>query len=114
MPSNTSSISDRARNGNGAAEGDAQDGMFDKEVDDRALERLLDKRAELNQAKLDAARAYKEKDDQVKARLSEFSLAEGEVARVGKWRVENKVQPGGHRSFDVGRSTRLDIKLFVD
>lgn len=102
------SVEQRARSG---AEVDPQEGLFDQTIDDTNLETLLDQRATARQKKLDAAKAFKEKDDLVKARLSEFELAVGEVARVGKYRIEVKRTEGGHREFDVGAGSRLQIKL---
>jgi hypothetical protein len=113
MPPSTtgSSISERARNGT-AAGVDAQDGLFDKEITDTGLESLLDERETKKTAKARAVKAFKEKDDLVKARLGEFELADGEVARVGKYRIENKPRRGGHRSFDVSAGNTLSITLF--
>lgn len=107
-----SSISDRARTNGAAASADYQQGLFDREVEDRGLERLLDKRAELQHELGEAKKEFKKKDDQVKARLSEFNLEAGEVARVGKYRIEIKPLAGGHREFDVAPSTRTNISLF--
>lgn len=105
-----SSVADRARGHLSAVDG--QQGMFDREFDDTNLEALLDQREEKKAKRLAAQKAFKEKDDLVKARLSEFELADGEVARVGKYRIENKVTAPGHREFDVGGGNRLNIKLF--
>lgn len=105
----TSSIADRAQNG---AAVDAQDGLFDKEVDDGALEAALDTREKAKAKRAAAQKTFKEEDDKVKARLSEFELADGEVARVGKYRIEKKAIAGRAVSFETGPSTRLHISLF--
>lgn len=112
MPPSTtgSSISDRARNGNGAA-ADAQEGMFDKQIDDASLEELIDQREALAEKARTANSKLKDKAVLVKARLAEFELAVGEVARVGKYRIENKRRAGGHREFDVAPSEQLSISL---
>lgn len=104
------SVADRARGHLSAVDG--QQGMFDRELDAQGLEALMDQREDKKAKKLSAAKAFKEKDDLVKARLAEFNLAVGEVARVGKYRVEVKATPGGHREFDVGAGERINIKLF--
>lgn len=111
MPNgNGSSISDRARGHRSAV--DPQDGLFDQDINDDALERLLDEREDRKGKRLEANRKFKEKDDLVKARLEEFSLGEGEVARVGKYRIEKRTSRGGHREFDVAPGARLNITLF--
>lgn len=105
-----SSVRDRARGHLSSV--DAQEGMFDRTIDDTGLEALLDQREDVKAKKLDANRKFKEKDDLVKARLGEFELADGEVARIGKYRIEKKQRAGGHREFDVAPGTRLNITLF--
>lgn len=107
-----SSVSQRARGHLSSVDG--QTGMFDREIADQggSLEQLLDERETLKKKKSDATKKFKEKNDLVKARLGEFNLTVGEVARVGKYRIEVTRAEGGHRSFDVGDSERLNIKLF--
>lgn len=104
-----SSVSNRARH---LSSVDPQDGLFDQEYDDGALEALLDEREALNSTRLAAVADFKEKDDAVKAKIAEFDLADGEVARVGKYRIEKRRREGGHRDFDVAPGSRLTIKLF--
>lgn len=104
-----SSIAERARNG---AAADPQDGLFDKEFDDTNLEELLDKREQKKAKRAAANAAFKEEDDKVKARLSEFELADGEVARVGKYRIEKKATAARAVSFETSPSSRLNISLF--
>lgn len=106
---NVSSIADRARN---APAVDPQDGLFDKEFDDTNLEQLLDKREAAKDKRAKATKAFKDEDDKVKARLSEFELADGEVARVGKYRIAKKATPGRAVSFETSPSSRLSISLF--
>lgn len=112
MPPSTtgSSISDRARNGTSATE-DPQDGLFDKLIEDASLEELIDQREALREKAATAKSKFNDKDVLVKARLGEFELAVGEVARVGKYRIANKRTAGGHREFDVAPSSRLTIGL---
>lgn len=109
--SNVSSIADRARAG-AAAAADPQDGLFDKQFDDSNLESLLDKREERKAERKAANKAFKTEDDKVKARLEEFNLADGEVARVGKYRIEKRATQGRSVSFDTSPSSRLNISLF--
>lgn len=97
-----------------APAGDPQMGMDERIVDDASLEALLDKREELKLARKEAQAAFKEKDDAVKARIAEFDLGDGEVARCGKYRVERKVVKPRSVSFETSGSSRYAIKLFED
>lgn len=98
--------------GNDVPAGDPQDGIFDKQINDDSLETLLDKREDLKTERKAAQAAFKEKDDAVKARIAEFELADGEVARVGKYRIEKKATASRSVSFETSPSSRLTIKLF--
>jgi hypothetical protein len=92
--------------------GDPQGGLMDRDIEDDALEALLDRREDRKAEKSAATAAFKEVDDAVKARIGEFELADGEVARVGKYRIEKKATQGRSVSFDTAPSSRLQIKLF--
>lgn len=94
--------------------GDPQDGLFDRTVDDSNLEALLDQREDLKRARKEAQAAFKETDDAVKARIAEFDLPDGEVARCGKYRIEKKATKPRSVAFETEGSSRLDIKLFED
>jgi hypothetical protein len=107
-PGNGSSISDRART---TASADDQMEIGEKQIDNADLATLLDERGRLNDERLAAIRAFDEKDRQAKARLSEYELAVGEVARVGRWKVKKQRRAGGDREFTVAPSEPLRIDL---
>lgn len=111
MPPSTTgqSITERAQNG---AVVDPQEGLFDHEIADEALEALLDKREDAKAKRGRAQKAFKDEDDKVRARLSEFELGDGEVARVGKYRIAKRALPGRSVSFETSPSSRLYISLF--
>lgn len=110
-PGNASSISERART---SASADDQIEFNEKQIDNPDLATLLDERGELNEARLAAIRAFEEKDRQAKARISEYELAVGEVARVGRWKVKKQRRAGGDREFTVAPSEPLQIRLHDD
>jgi hypothetical protein len=103
---NGQSIASRA-----AASPDDQIEMNEKAIDNPQLAALLEERHELNAERLAAVRAFKEKDDVVKARLSEFELAVGEVARCGRFKIKKTRRAGGDREFTVSPSDQLKIAL---
>jgi len=105
---NGSSISDRART---SASADDQIEFNEKQIDNADLAALLDERGVLNEARLKAIRDFEEKDRQAKARISEYELAVGEVARVGRWKIKKQRRAGGDREFTVAPSEPLRISL---
>jgi len=105
---NGQSISERARTTTSA---DDQMEINEKQIDNADLAALLDERGSLNEARLAAIREFDEKDRQCKARISEYELAVGEVARVGRWKIKKQRRAGGDREFTVAPSEPLQIKL---
>ena len=105
-PGNGSSISDRAR-----TTADDQIEFNEKEIDNPGLAALLEERLTLNEARLKAIREFEEKDRQAKARISEFELAVGEVARCGRFKIVKQRRAGGDREFTVAPSEPLRISL---
>jgi hypothetical protein len=113
MPTNGngSSISERARN---TPRADAQMEIDEKQIDDANLEAALEERETLRVAKLEAQREFKDKDDNVRDRLAEFSLAVGEVARVGRFKIKKVQRQPVDVSFSTAPQPRLDIKADVE
>ena len=105
---NGSSISDRART---SASADDQIEFNEKQIDNPGLAALLEERLTLNEARLKAIREFEEKDRQAKARISEFELAVGEVARCGRFKIVKQRRAGGDREFTVAPSEPLRISL---
>lgn len=110
-PGNGSSIRDRART---AARPDDQIEMNEKQLDNADLAALLEERYRLNERRLKAIRDFEEKDRQAKARISEYELAVGEVARCGRFKIKKQRRAGGDREFTVAPSEPLQIKLLDD
>jgi hypothetical protein len=106
--SNVRSIADRART---TASADDQMEIDEKQLDNPDLAALLDRRGELNEGRLAAIREFDEVDRQAKARISEYELAVGEVARCGRWKIRKQRRAGGEREFTVAPSEPLQIKL---
>lgn len=75
-----------------------------------ALEDALEKREQKKIVKRKVNKEFRDADNIVKGLIEPFQLAEGEVARVGRYRIEKRTVPGGARSFETSDSTRLIIK----
>ena len=88
--------------------------MDEKVIDSTPLESALEARESKKKSKQAASKQFKEADDIVKGLVSEFELADGEVARVGAFRIEQRATPGGSRAFDVNPGSRLLISRDKD
>ena len=73
------------------------------------LEAALERREQKKAAKRAVNKEYREADEAAKGLLAPFELGEGEIARVGRFRIEKRTVPGGQRSFETSDSTRLLI-----
>lgn len=93
---------------------DPQDGLFDKVWEDENLEAALEGREETREAKLAATKAHKVKDDAVKALLDGYSLAVGEVARIGRFRIKKTKTEGNEVSFTTEPREQLRIGVEKD
>jgi hypothetical protein len=103
---NGSSISERA-----AAGPDQQDGLFDKQLDDSTLEAALEERERIKENRREVNAEYKIADEAAKYELARFHLEVGEVARVGRFRIERKATPPRDVSFSTEPGDQLDIKV---
>ena len=74
-----------------------------------ALEAALEKREQKKVVKRKVNKEFREADEAVKGLLDPFELGEGEVARVGRFRIEKRTVPGGQRAFETSDSTRILI-----
>jgi uncharacterized protein YbjQ (UPF0145 family) len=84
-------------------------GMFDRVIEDDALERLLEEREEKRVARLDANGEYNDADGKVKARLSEEDISAGDVLRCGRFRIKMTHTEGTAVAFETSGSDRLFI-----
>lgn len=91
---------------------DPQDGLFDVTWEDSDLEAILEAREETRAEKLSAAKAHKIKDDEAKALLEKYTLAVGEVARIGRFRIKKTRSEGNEVSFTT--EPREQLRIAVD
>ncbi len=73
------------------------------------LEAALDKREQKKAARRAVNKEFRDADTVVKGLIEPFGLDDGEVVRVGKYRIEQKTVPGGARAFETSDATRLII-----
>jgi hypothetical protein len=73
------------------------------------LEAALDKREQKKVARRAVNKDFREADAAVKALLEPFGLGDAEVVRVGKYRIEKRMVPGGARAFETSDAVRLII-----
>lgn len=90
---------------------DPQDGFFDVAWDDARLLEVLEAREETRAAKLSASKAHKINDDEAKALLEGYSLAVGEVARIGRFRIKKTRREGSDVSFTTEPREQLQIAV---
>lgn len=90
---------------------DPQDGFFDVTWDDERLLAVLEEREKTREAKLTASKAHKLKDDEAKALLGGYSLAVGEVARIGRFRIKKTRREGSDVSFTTEPREQLQIAV---
>lgn len=79
-------------------------------LDSDALEEALEQRENRKNSMRELRRQFKEADERARALIGEFDLQEGEVGRVGKFRIEKKVMPGRTVSFETDPKARISIK----
>jgi hypothetical protein len=103
-----SSIADRARTGTGV-QPQHQLGEKDWSEND-ALLTALRERDIARESRLSANKAFKIKDDNVKAMLVDYHLDVGEQARVGEFVIKKTQAPGREVSFETSPSDRIGIK----
>ncbi len=86
-----------------------QIGMDEQVLDDPELEKLLDIRAAAADKLARPKKAYAEADEEAKAAIV-GRLEVGEVARVGRYRIERVHVPARHADFEVEAGSKVGIK----
>lgn len=94
-----------------SAKENPQTAMDEREIASGDLERTLEKRQTLKEAVAEARKEYREADEAAKTMLAEFALADGEVARCGRFRIEKKAVPPRSVSFETAPTSRLRIDV---
>lgn len=96
-----------------AIDGSGQIGMDERVVDDKELSDLLEKRLRLGDDKAEVSKAYKAAHNEVKDAIAKLDLDEGDVVRVGRFRITKVAIPSRDVSFTTDATSRLQIELFA-
>jgi hypothetical protein len=83
-------------------------------LESSALKEALETREKRKNSMRELRRQYKEADERARALIGEFDLQEGEVGRIGKFRIEKKVMPARDVSFTTDPKARITIKADKD
>lgn len=93
---------------------DPQMALEEREVADAELERALEDREQAKGIMGEARRKYSAMDEVVKGKLGDLSLKDGEVVRVGRFRITQTAVPARSVAFDTQPTTRLSISVPAD
>jgi hypothetical protein len=88
-----------------------QTAVDERDLANDDLEKALEQRQKARDAAAALAKTAREKDAAAKSMLAEFQLADGEIARCGRFRIVNKKVSGRVVSFETAPTTRLTIRL---
>lgn len=93
---------------------DPQTEIEERELDSPSLLKALQARQDAKEDLKGYRKTFKEADDRAKAMLSEFNLADGEVARLGQFKITVKHVPSKTVTFETDPSSRIQISLIPE
>jgi hypothetical protein len=93
---------------------DPQTELQERELDSPSLLKALQERQDAKDDLKQHRKTFKEADDRAKALLSEFSLADGEVARIGQYKITKKHIAPKTVSFETDPTSRIQISLIPE
>lgn len=83
--------------------------MDERIVEDKELEGLLETRAHAKAEASEASKTAQKAHESAMAALDKLQLADGDVIRVGRFRIERKDSEVKHVEFDTEAKVRLVI-----
>jgi hypothetical protein len=92
-----------------AAVPDQQTEITEREVESKDLEKILEDREKAKGPKLEAAKKYKTLDQLAKDKLEELGYEDGDVLRIGRFKVTATAVPSRNVAFETDPTTRLTI-----
>lgn len=95
-----------------AVQDKAQLAMDETVVEDPELAKLLEARLRAGDDKREVAGVYKLADQAAKDGIAKLDLADGDVVRVGRFRIAKKATEPRHVSFDSAPGSRVTIELW--
>lgn len=93
---------------------DPQTEINEIELDNpRLLQTLITRQDRKNDVKA-ARKTYKEADDTARALLGEHDLQDGQVARIGQFKITKKAVASRNVQFETDPTSRLTISLIPE
>lgn len=93
---------------------DPQTEINEIELTNPRLLAALEERQNLKTDVKTARKAYKTADDTAKALLGEHDLEDGQVARIGQFKITKRAIPSRSVTFETDPSSRLTISLIPE
>lgn len=90
---------------------DAQEGLFDRVIENGDLEQALEEREKRNNSRKAVTKTYKEAHEKVVGLLAPLGIEEDQTVRCGRFRITKSAVKGRFVSFDTDPTDRLSIKL---
>lgn len=94
-----------------AIDGSGQLGMDERVLEDAELAKLLEARLRAGDDKREVAGVYKLADQAAKDAIAKLELADGDIVRIGRFRITKKVTEPKHVEFDSAGGSSLQIKF---
>lgn len=93
---------------------DPQTAIDEIELTNPRLLEALQTRQDLKADVKTARKAYKQADDTAKALLGEHDLQDGQVARIGQFKITKRSIPSRTVNFETDPTSRLTISLIPE
>lgn len=90
---------------------DAQDGLFDQEIENAELEAALEAREKVKASRSALNAKFKEADETAKGLIAGLDLDVDTVIRVGRFRISKTATEGRSVAFETEPGARLTISL---
>jgi hypothetical protein len=91
-----------------------QTSLYEKVLEDEALEECLEQRQALKERVSEARRKYKEADDVAKGKIETLDLGQDAPARVGRFVLTRRSTKARSVAFETAPGVRTQISLIPD
>lgn len=88
--------------------------IYETEIENPDLERVLETREKLKEKKGESVKQYKTADDQAKALIEGLDLGEDAPVRVGRFVVKRTSVASRSVAFETDPTSRLQIRLLPE
>ncbi len=84
--------------------------LDEKVVENPALEKALDARLRAADDRAEAAKVFKRHDTEAREAIAALQLEDGDVIRVGRFRIKKSAVEPRHVEFDAAATQRISIR----